>query len=460
MSVRWLALITVCLCMHVRAAAQDEPALPAPVAEPAAESGDAPVSLSVAAEPEAQTPDTTDLTEAELENLGLSAEGGETSAVDTTTRINGFVDFGMYNVLTKAWRKALQPHPSFFIGNFNVYISKALSDTVRMFAEVRFTYLPNGVADVNTNLVTSTSVADYTNFSAELKWGGIEIERVYLEWSITPWLALRAGQFLTPYGIWNVDHGSPTIISVIQPVVIARQLFPERQTGLELRGQLALSAQSSIGYHLTLSNGLGPASDYVDLDDNKAVGARVWWLYEGYGQLTLGGSGFIGTDADTQMLIGLGSDEHLKYTERVNAKSTVLSLAADVQWRLDGLLLQAEFASRQTVYTKDGRPALTHPLTGVRAGLPDAFDYGYYFLAGYRFEWLGVMPYVVAHFVEYLERRLLLRPKTYVFEAGLNIRPMDSVVFKIQYQGSYWPDGFVVADYPFHSIYLQLAWAF
>lgn len=120
-----------------------------------------------------------------------------------------------------------------------------------------FTYLPNGATDLATNVVTSTVVPDYTNLAGQFKWGGIELERVYLEWSMTPWLTLRAGQFLTPYGIWNVDHGSPTIIPVTQPHVIVQALFPERQTGLELRGQLPLSANHTIDYHLTLSNGIG-----------------------------------------------------------------------------------------------------------------------------------------------------------------------------------------------------------
>jgi hypothetical protein len=409
-----------------------------------------------------QTPESADytLSDAELEGLGLSTQDGETSAVDTSTRINGFVDFSMFNVFTEEWKKPLQPHASFFIGNFNVYISKNLTDTVRMFAEVRFTYLPNGVTDLTNNVVTSTLVPDYTNLAGQFKWGGIEIERVYLEWSMTPWLTLRAGQFLTPYGIWNVDHGSPTIIPVMPPHVINQGLFPERQTGLELRGQLPLSANHTVGYHLTLSNGIGPASEYADLDDNKAIGGRVLWSYEGFGQLTVGASGFFGTNTNAQIVVGIDADNLLSYDERVNAKSWVSALAADIQWRYGGLLLQAEFVSRQNSYTEDGRPVPTHPLTGTRAGVPDSLDFGAYFLAGYRFDWFGVMPFIVVHHIDYLESRFSVRPKVFVFEGGLNIRPIDSVVFKVQYQGGYWPEGFVVKDDVFHALFLQLAWAY
>jgi hypothetical protein len=463
---RALALIALLSLLPTRAAAQAVLAADGGVEQPAAEplASEAPAAddaaLAAALDPEVVAGQDYALSEAELENLGLMTEDGEATATDTSTQVHGFVDFGSYTIFTKAWRRALQPHTSFFIGNFNVYISKNLTDTVRMFSEVRFTYLPNGALDYFTSTVTSTAVPDYSNFSANLKWGGIEIERVYLEWSMTPWLTLRAGQFLTPYGIWNVDHGSPTIISVIQPHVIAQQLFPKRQTGLELRGQVPLSGNHTLGYHLTISNGLGPASEYVDLDDNKALGGRLWWSFEGFGQLTVGASGFIGTDADVVTVIGLDANQKLSYTEKVNGKSTVLSLAADIQWRYDAFQIQAEWVSRQNKYHRDGRPVQTHPVTGIRSALIDGFDTGGYLLAGYRFEWLGVMPFFALHYVDYLERRLSVRPKAYVLECGLNIRPIDAVVLKVQYQAGFWPEGFAVNDDPYHSMYLQLAWAF
>ena len=45
----------------------------------------------------------------------------------------------------------------------------------------------------------------------------IILERAYIQWSKLDWLGVRVGQFLTPYGIWNVDHGTPTLITMFRP---------------------------------------------------------------------------------------------------------------------------------------------------------------------------------------------------------------------------------------------------
>jgi hypothetical protein len=67
-----------------------------------------------------------------------------------------------------------------------------------------------------------------------LQWGGVEIERAWLEYSAHPLFTIRGGQWLTPYGIWIVDHGSPVIIGVRRPFVVGEALIPERQTGVQI----------------------------------------------------------------------------------------------------------------------------------------------------------------------------------------------------------------------------------
>ncbi|HEY6878079.1 MAG TPA: hypothetical protein VI299_08660, partial [Polyangiales bacterium] len=265
----------------------------------------------------------------ELEKLGF---GGGSPAVDTDIKVFGFADvnFGLIPLAkSNPWRQALQPNSQFFIGNFNLYLSKNLSDKVRTMSEVRFHYAPHGSNDPNGGIINN-SYGDPSDFNRPVHLGGIEIERIYLEWSILPQLSVRVGQFLTPYGIWNVDHGSPIIIPVARPYVIGSALFPERQTGLEFLGRSDLSTDNTLGYHLTLSNGMGPITEIRDFDENKGVGGRLFWENRSLGTLRVGGSIFYAKDTAVTPSATLASDMvHLAFNNKITSASKVLSMAAD-----------------------------------------------------------------------------------------------------------------------------------
>ena len=104
-------------------------------------------------------------------------------------------------------------------------------------------------------------------------WGGVEIERAWMEYHLFNFLSVRAGLFFTPYGIWNRDHGTPSVISVHRPFTISLGFFPEKQAGMEAYGKLPIGPVT-VGYHLTLSNGRGPFDTFRDLDDGRVQGPR------------------------------------------------------------------------------------------------------------------------------------------------------------------------------------------
>jgi len=405
---------------------------------------------------------------AELTKLGLSdLERGE-PPFDASFRLSGFADFAFMGVLVPTdspWRGSYERYPAFSVGNFNLYLNKNITAALRMFGEVRLTLLPNGSATADTNLATgayaSTLVRDYADGRNQLRWSGISIERVYLEWTLHRLLTLRVGIFLTPYGIWNVDHGSPTIITASRPFIIGQQLFPTRQTGIEALGQLDLSAHNSLGYHFTVSNGVGAVSDYRDFDANKALGGRAYWRYDGFGELLVGGSVFYGTDSSAIEKPSIASDgKHVAYDRQYTAKSDLLSLAADVQWKYKGLHVQSELISQQRRYDERARVGTINPFIGEFLAPMDRLSLGAYALVGYRFDWFGVMPYALWQFLDTGELFTSGRLTLQSFIVGLNVRPIDALVFKVELTEVHFPFGFFATEDPLRIVQAQIACAF
>jgi hypothetical protein len=395
------------------------------------------------------------LSDAELQQLGFDVSA---PAVDYGVKLSGFIDFGTTIPLGDS--RNLFAKPSFSIGNLNLYVSKNLTESVRTMAEVRFLYLPNGAPTSLMNRTSvSTAIADYSDFNRELHWGGVEIERVYVEWAVDPLLTIRVGQFLTPYGVWNVDHGTPTIISIQRPFIIGYNFFPERQTGFEVRGRWQASNNGTLGYNLTLSNGSGPASEYLDLDSNKAIGGRVYWEYRKWGELRVGGSAYYGRSTNAANTAGIVNGK-LKTTETVLAQSDSLALALDATLKYRGVLLQAEFITQQVAYTDRGRTLAFSIATFQSAYPADGFRYGGYLLAGYRFDWFGVMPYLLIQRLGGVDSVQQAQDRATPIVIGLNVRPIDSLVAKLEYTHVFFVDGQLFPGFDIELLGAQLAWAF
>ena len=212
--------------------------------------------------------------------------------------------------------------------------------------------------------------------------------------------------------------------------------------------------------HLTFSNGMGPVSDYRDLDENKAIGGRLYWLYDGLGELRLGGSAFYGTDTTAQESARIAADgKHVLFAEKLERKSDVLALALDLQWRYAGFLLQAELITQQRRFSESGRVGAIHPLFGQYMAPRDRLSWGVYGLVGYRFAWFGIMPYVLLQSVDTDDLDFSMRYYVNSLFAGFNFRPVDVLVIKLEYVASHFPRGFLV-DGDFHMIQVQVAWAF
>jgi hypothetical protein len=196
-------------------------------------------------------------------------------------KIYGFGDVGYRQLLvpkTSPWLVYFNRHPSMFVGHLNFYFDSQLAERWRALAEVRFTYLPQGGWHTDGNGVATHNDVhspDYMDFTRERPVGGLMIERAFIEYSASSWLSVQAGQFLTPYGIWNVDHGSPVIIGVSPPFLVGARLLPDSQVGLLGYGRVSLVNDLELSYALGVSNGRTDLIAYEDLDDNKAITARL-----------------------------------------------------------------------------------------------------------------------------------------------------------------------------------------
>lgn len=400
------------------------------------------------------------LTEEDLAQLGIEA----VPAFDTSFHFSGFADFTFGTLLvprSSVWRSlnTVPPHSSFYLGNINLYLSKELTRSLQMLGEVRLSYLPNGsvfAGNAGVGDRVSTTTSDYVDFGRPNRWGGIVIERFYLDWVAHPQLTVRLGQFLSPYGVWNVDHGSPTYIPIRRPWVVGSGYIPQRQTGIELFGRWDASDNSALGYHLTVSNGTGPLSEYWDLDENKAVGGRLFWEYRALGELRLGASAYYGRETRSTPRISLSLEGKAQGKERIDRQFDLLTFGIDVVWRIHGVHLQAEALVSQLSYTNGGRVAQLQP-SGIYALPSDVLSGGGYLLAGYRLTWLGVMPYAM---LEHISLDALgAQTRAWIAEGGLNVRPIDILVVKVAYQHIVFLDG-IAAHVPLRLLQAQVAWAF
>ena len=453
----WMIVLVLLGPLHARTRAQ-EPNVEQPTAAAPAL---APEQVAQAeADAALQSPEV--MSASELEALGLEVNAG---AVDTAFKLSGFTDFTAYFPIKKTVSVSsagVPSYQSFFVGNVNVYLSKNLNDAFRALTEVRFTYLPNGSPKVEGSrlIYESTPAFDYVENGRTTRWGGIILERVYLEWTLHRLAVVRGGQFLTPYGIWNVDHGSPAYIPVQRPYAITSGFFPERQTGLEMLGRWDAGNETTFGYHLTLSNGTGPISEYRDLDNNKAIGGRLYWEQRSVGFFRLGGSAYYGRDTNTVPSAVLVKDT-VQLEETIVSQYDSLGLAADVQFKYRGLHVQAEFTSTQRRWTTQGR--VIHDLLlgpAARGFALDSFSWAAYGLIAYQFDWYALTPFVMLEYTrqQRLEIDAILELAWY--HIGLDIQPIDAVTFKIEYGHTSYPKPNRFFQTSSDIVQAQAAWAF
>jgi hypothetical protein len=415
----------------------------APPPAPDAAAGPAPAGAAPAPAADAGLPELPiGETAASASGDGGFALGGDGSLeLDEGAKLElyGFADFNYTHTFggkDNEWRQFVTEYPSMYVGHINLYLSSKLSSNWRSLAEVRFTYAPLG-NESKTNpdgtfQTTDTAAADYAEIQRTINWSGIEVQRVWLEYQPWAFLTIRAGQWLTPYGYWNDDHGSPAIVGVHKPYAINDQLFPERQTGVEAYGKLFIDS-TAIGYFVTLSNGRGPFDAIRDLDANKAIGGRLFVESSALGDLTVGVNAYKGRYTTSTKQYDVGVDEagqpKVVINRKIDASYRELSLGVDARFLWQGLHVQAELMMNEAAFDDENRPR-TVGFDQRPAFVADYRRIGGYALVGYRLPWLTLMPYGVMQHLSFTNADAV-GPVT-SWTGGINLRPKPNVVLKAE----------------------------
>lgn len=323
---------------------------------------------------------------------------------------------------------------SFALGHWNIFLEKPLGDHFRVLGEVRFLFAPlgeesdgwMGSGDFSRTETQATDWVDAYYFN----WGGIAIQRAYIEYKLNDYFGVRVGHYLTPYGIWNEDHASTVVISAHRPYLNTARYLPEAQTGLYFFGRAFLSDSVSMDYGFTVSNGRGPTVEVYDLDENKGLGLNLKLSYDGPVSISGGTYLYMGDYTDTTRRLDT-SEGTVDFVEDITVqyKEKVFSLHLKLEWQ--GVLLQGEYVRSLIEYQDGKRPSADFGV-GV-AYAPDHIEQGAYALAGYMlpFEKVQIRPYF---FYEYMDPpKWSGYPYGHVYGGGINWRIIPPVVWKLEY---------------------------
>lgn len=357
--------------------------------------------------------------------------------------VSGFFDVSFARFFTdedSMFDGILPEHGSFFLQNLNLYFNSQLTDTVSSLIELHFTPLPMGqeeayeIAGMGVDYErTDTTVA--TPFTDEkVALGGVGIERAYLKWQPRDWFGVVVGRYLTPYGIWNVDHGTPLLLTVRYPYVQILQIVPSHQLGLQALGRFIPRNGFFIDYAITLSNGRGPTESAWDLDENKGAGLRLRFAYEGDDvKVAVGGYGYVGdvTDIKKTMVVTPSFDVDIETTEEYREYAT----SVDIRIEAFGVLFQTEWARGLNLYS-------VRPLRTSSRGpgyQPDYVASSCYGLLGYTLpvaRFIGgvlITPYVMYEYAENDDTAVERIGRGQVIAGGLNVKVLPEVAIKAEY---------------------------
>jgi hypothetical protein len=195
----------------------------------------------------------------------------------------------------------------FRIRHFSLFVEKKLFSDWSVFSELEFEDAPFIEATPKKGEFLATQ-------------GKILLEQVYADYQPTHAFSLRAGRFLTPAGIWNINHYPPFVTTQSRPQHI-RNIFPQYEDGLQVLGA-ANAADLLVAYMAYFANGEGNSGG-GDGNDAKTFGGRL--------ELTV--------PFAVEVKAGFSA-----LSDTLNNGTGKTAIGADLQFRVSWLKIQSEYA--------------------------------------------------------------------------------------------------------------------
>ncbi|MBI2192150.1 MAG: hypothetical protein HYU36_09210 [Planctomycetes bacterium] len=305
--------------------------------------------------------------------------------------------------------------------------------------------IPFIYGDITENLKFATEIEfEHAGTDSNQGDGEIKVEFAHLDYLLTDWINFRAGILLTPLGKFNLVHDSPLNDLTDRPLV-DQFIFPTTlsEAGLGFHGEAYPTENSKLNYEIYVVNGFDAndsrdpdkvnnafdtkkgirnarGSEKSDNNNNKAVAGRV--AFSPLLGAELGGSFHVGTWDDQ-------SDEWLSV------------------YGLDAMFQKGPFELLGEVGRADIElPANIETFNRTAAAddvIPDDL-FGYYVQFNYHFMFEALQAWSGRIFREESTFTLVFRwddvdldgpkGKRDRLTLGLNFRPVEGTVFKLDYQ--------------------------
>jgi hypothetical protein len=341
---------------------------------------------------------------------------------------------------------------NFSLDHLNLYTNFKPNKNVRFLAELSFQEKP--VTDANavgrryifdSPFGHSDSVWTVAELEEKNKiqkgitifgWGSFSVERALMSLNLNRYFNVSAGKFITPAGVWNVDHGSPVIMTMSQPTQYSyAEIFPKSQIGIMEDGRVFIG-DADLSYVIYLSSGRDNQSLHKAAD--LSVGGQVRLNLPVLDECTFGISGYRG-NADIKVRTAVSTMKTVdfvnwdvkrtNYTDYDSVKYGEKVYGIDMRLRMFNLTFQSEWNYQDIANYKAG---------GAKTGI-----FGNYYILSYdalKNEKLTLTPYALYEYVKYYDEEKSPNASPYVlregyrkFMGGLNIRAFTNYGIKLEY---------------------------